>query len=42
MTALKLKTFSSTSKVARAKSEKTVLKTTARDLAEFQLRACEL
>ena len=33
ITALKLKTFSSNSKVARAKSEKTVLKTTARDLA---------
>ena len=33
ITALKLKTFSSTSKVARAKSEKTVLKTTARYLA---------
>lgn len=37
--ALKLKTFSSTTKTAKAKSEKTVLQTTARDLARVLIVA---
>ncbi|CAB3989225.1 Hypothetical predicted protein [Paramuricea clavata] len=38
-TALKLKTFSSTTKTTKAKSEKTVLQTTARDLARVLIVA---